>query len=328
MAVTASAPGKLVLLGDHAVVYGRPCLVTAVDIRYSVTVIPTAQDDVCIETSSDVTRRFKFDASMNDYPEKNTAFIEAALRQVARRYGPLPHRGLHITTSGPTMSYGLGSSSAVTAAAVAALLALLNLPAEDKLRFDLALAAVLDVQGKGSGADLAAAVYGGTVHYVRGENDAVVTPVRAGALPLVIGYSGQKVDTVSLIERVRYLYDRQPEVMNALFDLMGLVTEFARDAILENQWGDLGDLVNIHQGLLESLTVCTPQLSRLIYAARDSGALGAKLSGAGGGDCMFAVATPEARTAVEDAIGQNGTLVDLPTGAPGVRIDYFDPTGR
>jgi mevalonate kinase len=102
---------------------------------------------------------------------------------------------------------------------------------------------------------------------------------------------------------------------------MGDVVVAAREAMLAGDWATVGDLVNIHQGLLDSLNVNSPQLANLIFSARDAGALGAKLSGAGGGDCMFAIVDAETRSSVASAIQQEGTLVEVETGVPGVRIE-------
>lgn len=319
MRFTASAPGKLLLLGDHAVVYGHPCLVTAVDIRYRVTVEIIPGDLVEIITpelrARGAARRLPA-ADTGVAPLRETAFVEAAVAQMFRQYNA--YTGLRIQTGGQPLSYGLGSSSAVTAAAVGALNALfaLNLPLEEQFR--LAYAAVLDVQGKGSGFDVAAAVFGGTLYYVRGGERLEALPVHD--LPFVIGYSGAKVGTVNLVTMVEALYQRQPAIVGGMFDLLHQIVDAGKAALLAGDWQAFGDLANLNHGILDSLGVNTLSLSRLIEAARAAGAYGAKLSGAGGGDCMFAIA--DERAAVGAAItAAGGVVVPFVLNAPGICLE-------
>jgi mevalonate kinase len=319
--VTASAPGKMVLFGDHAVVYHRPCLVTAVDIRYRVMMEQSANAIIEINTPElqqrGEVRQVAVEA-INRLDAAATVFVEAAIAQVFQRYQQFA--GLKIATDGPEISYGLGSSSAVTAATVAALLELLDIEAAPRDIFDLSYAAVLAVQGKGSGADLAAAVYGGTVHYVKGGKTLEQLPIDE-PLPFLIGYSGAKVSTTNLIGQVAQLRKRQPSFINRIFDLMADIVKEARKAMVAGDWLTVGELATIHQGLLDSLGVNVSRLADLNYAARDAGALGAKLSGAGGGDCMFAVVDDASRSAVSAAINTHGLLVDIKTSVPGVVVE-------
>lgn len=321
MIVTASAPGKLVLFGDHAAVYGKPCLVTAVDLRYTVTVAPLEHPVIEIDTPDlrEKGETYRVDvAGIDAHNQPETAFVEAALKQIYQHYPT--KTGFKIRTDGPQISYGLGSSSAITAATLKAAVASLNIDLSLREIFDLSYTAVLDVQRTGSGVDLAAAVYGGTLCYVnKGE---IINPLPIHDLPIIIGYSGAKVSTTNLIAHVAALRARQPALINPLLHMLGDITTQARAALLESDWASVGDLINIHQGILDSFGVNTSQLANLIFAARSAGALGAKLSGAGGGDCMFALTTPETRQVVASAItAAGGLIVPIPSGAPGVRLE-------
>ncbi len=320
MAVTASAPGKLLLLGDHAVVYDRPCLVTAVDIRYQASI--SKQDDSTIEIDTPELRQqaktYRISAQHpGKHYTKETAFVEAAIAQVFREYDL--QSGLSVVTQGPVVSYGLGSSSAITVAAVAALSSLFDLRLDKAELFRVAYAAVLDVQGTGSGFDVASAVYGRTVYFVTG--GATIEPLPVDSLPFVIGYSGEKVSTTNLVGEVRKLRERQPAIVNRMFGVSREIVDSGKEQLLNGDWSAFGDLMNLHQGLLDAWGVNTLQLATLIAAARDAGALGAKLSGAGGGDCMFAVGDGEKRVAVEQAVRDaGGEVVDVALNAEGVQL--------
>jgi len=323
MGVTASAPGKLMLFGEHAVVYGYPCLVTAVDLRYQVSVQPEPQEEVLVETP--VLRKYNqpFAAPMQEVLSqpslpKAVAFVLAAVRQFNAQY-PL-EGGLKISTEGPEVSYGLGSSSAVTVATVAALAGLFQVNLTQKEIYTMATDAVLEVQGKGSGFDVAAAVYGGTLYFEQAGK--VIEPLELAELPVVIGFSGDKVSTTNLIEKVAELKESQPELVEGIFDLIGKLVRQARDLIEKGDWSRLGELMDLNQGLLDALGVSTLQLTKQILQARHSGAYGAKLSGAGGGDCMFALADAGKIPAVSKGIEQaGGLIVPIGLGAEGVRIE-------
>jgi mevalonate kinase len=320
MKVTASAPGKLVLFGDHAAVYGRPCLVTAVDLRFYATAKRTSESLIEINTAEleakGIQRRFMLADATEALRE--TAFVESAVRRFFKHF-PFED-GLYLTTRGPKMSYGLGSSSAITVATIGALAHLYGITMSLDEVFQMSYAAVLDVQGEGSGVDVAAAVFGGTVYYVKG--GATLEPLAFTDLPIVMGYSGSKVSTLNYIAQVKDLYARQPTLVTQIFDMMETIVEQAKTQCVAGDWQSVGELANFHQGLLDALGVTTPQLFNPIYAARDNGAYGAKLSGAGGGDCMFAVVNETTRTQVEAAIQQAGAnVVQIAPNAAGVRVE-------
>ncbi len=316
----ASAPGKLMLLGEHAVVYGHPCLVTAVDIRYSAAVTPLDKSTPAIHihrAESSAARVIPLN-ELGQLSEPETAFVEAVVKRVHQQRTIAT--SLRIETDGPAISYGLGSSSAVTVAAAAALNESLDLGFGNRELFDLCFEAVLDVQGKASGFDVAAAIYGGTLYF--SERGEVITPLDVPSLPIVIGYSGAKVGTVSLVEKVAQLHSRQPFMVESIFELVHRLTDDGRYALEQKAWAELGDLFNIQQGLLDALGVSTLPLSRLIEAARSAGAWGAKLSGAGGGDCMVALAEPDSVEAIRRAIHDaGGEIVEYASNASGVRIE-------
>lgn len=310
------------LFGEHAVIHQHPCLVTAVDLRIHVSLEKIDAPMILIETPKLREGGRGFSLPLNElfndqYLHPQTKFIVASIRRVFSRYHL--HQGLRIQTSGPINSFGLGSSSAVTVASIYALIKLFEIDLNKQQIFDLAYSAVLEVQMLGSGFDVASATFGGTLLYKPTKE---VEMLHLEQLPLVIAYSGAKVSTTHLVEEVEQLRSQFPEIIDLVFKSIGEITTSARIAILENNWQTAGKLANINQGLLESLGVSTANLQKPIMAARKSGSLGAKLSGAGGGDCMFAIVTEETRSAVEAAIENSGAQVlHLDTNVEGVRME-------
>ncbi len=329
MRVTTSAPGKLMLLGEHAVVYGHPCLVTAIDRRVWVTV--KRATDGLVHLSAPALGVGDWSVPMArvctaDSP-RGVRFLRAVVCCMARCHGLAD--GLRIETrSSLSDELGLGSSAAVTIAAVTALSEFMALELPSDILFALGLKAVQSIQGVGSGFDLAASLYGGTLQF-RPLREATrnlrrcrpdITPLATDHLPLIVGYSGTKADTASLVRHVARRRERQPALTGEIFNSMARLVEEGRGALEAQDWERLGQAMSLNQSLLDALGVSTPKLAQLVSVAEEAGAYGAKLSGAGGGDCMVALASDERRDEVRRAIeGAGGRVIPLQTAATGVR---------
>jgi len=141
-------------------------------------------------------------------------------------------------------------------------------------------------------------------------------------LPLVIGYTGIKADTPSLVRKVAELRKEQTDFVDNIFNLISKIVEEARGIIEKGNLVKLGQLMNLNQGLLNSLGVSSFELEKLIIAARKSGSYGAKLSGAGGGDCLVALVGKAKKSEVEKVIKKKGgKVLHVKTGAEGVRVE-------
>lgn len=321
------------LLGEHAVVYGHPCLVTAVDRRVWVSVERTTDGLVHLSAP---------DLSVDDWTvplarvcttdsPRGARFLRAVVCCMAQHHSLAG--GLRLEThSSFSDELGLGSSAAVTIAAVTALSEFMGLELSKGALFALGHEAVQSVQGVGSGFDLAASLYGGTLRFCRprqatqeaawGYHCCPPSVVSLGTdpLPLIVGYSGTKADTTFLVSRVARRFERQPALISEIFDGMSRLVEEGREALLTRDWRRLGRAMSLSQSLLDALGVSTPKLAQLVSVAEDAGAYGAKLSGAGGGDCMVALAEAEQRDGVRRAIEEaGGKVIPLQAAATGVR---------
>jgi mevalonate kinase len=322
MKVTSSAPGKLMLFGEHAVLHGYPCLVTSVDLRYTVSIELVEEPVITIQTPVLEDKKEESSLKIEDlykYPLENedTNFVMAVLQELFP-YSDYKN-GLRIYTDGPLISYGLGSSSAICSATTQALSALFSMNLSLEEIFQRAFAAVLKVQKTGSGFDAAAATFGGTIRYKIGNP---IEKVPVDNIPLVIGFTGNKVGTVEIIQKVTHSEKKYPGLHETIYQSIGAITESAQTAVLNRDWENLGKLADKNQELLENLGVSTPNLNKGIKAARQACAYGAKLSGAGGGDCLFAICNEDQLEMVEDALEKAGIQVlHYRTNCEGVRLE-------
>lgn len=320
MKVTASAPGKLMLYGEHSVVYGSPCIVTAVDQRVRVSVEPNGEGEIHVcspNVGLDEYHKSIERLGKDDVP-KSMQFVEYLVKRFYAKHKI--KQGIRISTESDfSTQFGFGSSAAVVVALTKALAQYFDIAIDNKQIFELSYQAVLDVQGVGSGFDVAASVYGGTIYYVT--PGTIIESIYKGELPMVVGYTGVKADTPTLIRQVAELKRNEAWVDSVFSDISSLVDE-AKTYFKSNDFVQLGKLMNKNQKLLSTLNVSSKELNNLIKAAKQAGAYGAKLSGAGGGDCMIAFIDKQDRDKIGEVIEQaGGEWMKVKTGAEGVRIE-------
>lgn len=318
--VTASAPGKLMLYGEHAVVYGSPCIVTAVDQRVRVSIEPNGEGEIHVQSPNvglDEYHKKINRLGMDDLP-KSMAFVEMLVKRLYKKYQL--SSGIRISTESDfSTQFGFGSSAAVVVALAKALAEYFDLRMSEREIFEISYQAVLDVQGVGSGFDVAASVYGGTIYYVT--PGTIIENIFEGELPIVVGYTGIKADTSTLIRQVAELKRNEGWVEAVFGDISDLVNR-AKKLFMTHDFVQLGKLMNKNQTLLSTLNVSSVELDRMINASLDSGADGAKLSGAGGGDCMIALTGAKQREkVVESIVNCGGSWMNVKTGAEGVRTE-------
>ncbi len=291
-----TAPGKFILCGEHAVVYGRPAIAAPLfQVQARAAVYP---DRECVVAAVDIQRRLRVAAAPDDEP------LATIVRLVCAELGqPPPPWRIDVSSEIPIAS-GLGSGAAVATATARGLLAAfgVELPAE---RLS---ALVYEVEklhhGTPSGIDNTVVVYGQPVWFVRG---APPQPFAAGApLHLLVADTGVASPTRLAVGDVRRGWEADPGRYEALFDGVGALVTQARACIESGDAPALGALLNENQSLLAEMGVSSPELDHLVAAARQAGCLGAKLSGGGRGGNMIALVTPDKVEVVRAALQAAG----------------------
>ncbi|USS40339.1 mevalonate kinase [Thermococcus aggregans] len=309
MRVLASAPAKIILFGEHSVVYGKPAIAAAIDLRTYVKAEFNKNGRIRIEAKDirtpGLTVSFSEDQIYfeTDYGKaaEVLSYVREAINLVMKEADK--QRGVTVSiTSQIPVGAGLGSSAAVAVATIGAVSKLFGLELTPEEVAKLGHKVELLVQGASSGIDPTVSAIGGFLYYQKGSFERL--PVIE--LPIVVGYTGSSGSTKELVAKVRKNYEEMPEIIEPILTSMGKLVEKAREVILaeydrEIKFKLLGTLMNINHGLLDALGVSTKSLSDLVYASREAGALGAKITGAGGGGCMYALA-PRKQSEVATAI--------------------------
>jgi mevalonate kinase len=263
--------------------------------------------------------RFKIEAPQ----VKDARFVEETVEIFKEKYKT--GNGLSIKTQSDFESlYGFGSSSAVTVAMLYALAHLYRLNLTKEEVFKLGYQVTLNVQGVGSGFDIAAATFGGVLYFVTGGK--IIQPLAINELPLVVGYSGVKADTPKIVKKLKSKIKNKKSKLHVkiqkLFDEIQKIVEIAKIELEKENWKRIGELMNENHQILRQLGVSTEKLDKMCRAAVEAGAWGAKLSGAGGGDCMIAVVSPPKRNQVEKAITKvGGEIITVNNNEEGVRSE-------
>ena len=299
MNTTASAPGKVILFGEHSVVYGQPAIAVPVtQVRATATVEPAPPGSGLTLVATDLDIRFSLDAAPEGDP-----LAAAARLTLSHLSAPVPHATLTISSTIPIAS-GLGSGAAVSTALVRALAGFLGHTLETRQISEIVFEVEKIHHGTPSGIDNTVVAYEQPVYFVR---DYPVERLAVGAsLTLLIADTGTPSPTRLAVEQVRQAWERGPARYDALFDQMGDIADEARQAIETGDVGALGPLMDDNHELLIELGVSSSQLDDLVEVARFSGAMGAKLSGAGLGGNMIALVEDDCVAEVAEALEDAG----------------------
>ncbi len=291
----ASAPGKIILFGEHAVVYNRPALAVPVNqVQVDVEVSESNQPGIRIRAPG-IGLTSDLPSLPPDHP------IGSVILKTIQALGisPLPNLSLTISSTIPVAA-GLGSGAAVSVAIIRALSAFFSHPLVDDQINELVYEIEKLHHGTPSGIDNTVITYNMPVYYIKGQP---TETFKCGKpFTIVIGDTGIPAPTKESVGDVRRLWLRDASRYEELFDEIGQISLIARRSIESGKPELLGELMDHNHEFLQQLTVSSPELDRLVEAARKAGALGAKLSGGGRGGNMIALVDHDAAESVAEAL--------------------------
>jgi len=303
---SASAPGKIILFGEHAVVYGRPALAVPVtDVQANATVTENRLGTIRIEAPG-----IGVNADLQALPPNHP--LAAVTRAVLGALGIVhpPSFTMRIESTIPVAS-GLGSGAAVSVAAIRALASFLGCVMPDEKVNALAFEIEKLHHGTPSGIDNTVVTYAKPVYFLKGCPVETFHP--SVPFTIVIGDTGVSASTKESVREVRELWQADPARFEEMFDAVGEIVQKAREAIESGEMMDLGFLMDKNHSILQEMTVSSQILDRLVDAARSAGALGAKLSGSGRGGNMIALVKPESAQIVAEALVAAGAKRTITT---------------
>jgi mevalonate kinase len=307
--IEATAPGKIILFGEHAVVYGRPAIAVPVtDVQAKATLSLANPGTGFHIIAPDLGRDYSLAQAGPDDPL--AAIVQATLRRLGQ--ASLPDTTLQISSTIP-LGRGLGSGAAISTAIARAVAQFFNQPLAPAEVSALVFEVEKLYHGTPSGIDNTVVAFAQPVYFVKGRP---IQRMRVSQpLTLVVGDTGVVAPTHTVVGDLRRRWQAEPDRYEGYFDEVGAIVNQARTAIEQGNLGQMaiGELMNENQELLETLGVSSPALDSLIEAAREAGALGAKLSGAGWGGNMIALAWPDQAAAIAQALLEAGAVQVITT---------------
>lgn len=308
----ATAPGKIILFGEHAVVYGRPAIAAPISQLRAKATITHSSSNNCYIIAPDLDRHDR----LQDLPDDDALALAARLVLDAAQIWQIPDVTIRVNSQIPIAS-GMGSGAAIAAAIIRALAQHLNRPElQTNERVSRLTYEVEKIHhGTPSGIDNTVVAYEQPIYFVRQSPQNQIEPFHVAApLRFVVADTGVRSSTRVAVGDVRRQYNEQPARFANIFDECGRIAKVARQAIEAGDIAQVGKLMTENHAWLQKMTVSSPELDRLVEAALQAGASGAKLSGAGRGGNMIALVGDEGmETAVRHALQQAGATNVLTT---------------
>ena len=307
--VITHAPAKVIIIGEHFVVHGQPALAAAVSLYSRTTVDAGITGTIKISSPnlgvSDVFSARKFgdkvlSASARSNLEPLRRVVMAVLKRAARTDEGLV---VEITSSIP-VGVGLGSSAATAVSTAFAVARFLDLRIDRSEICELASVQEQIVHKKPSGIDSTTATRGGVILFKVG--DSPVSLPQRNQFNIIVGNTGKERSTGDLVSAVTRRVEVGDKDLARISKAAGMLTCEAVRAYEKGDFHRLGKLMDANHELLVKIGVSNPQLDNLVKVAKSAGALGAKLTGAGGGGCMIALSRPEDSKKIAEAIANAG----------------------
>ncbi len=303
----AAGHGKVILLGEHAVVYGRHAIAAPVPLAVQA-VVEENRDGIEL-----LIPRWGVEQTLQPHAKDPQSF-DQPLGTILDKLD-LSHRSMRITVfANVPRAMGLGGSAAVAVSIIRAIDLHFSLGLTDDEINSLAFECEKVAHGTPSGVDNTMATFGKLLLFKAGDPPEIQPLKAAEPITIVIAMSGIESLTAKMVAGVRRAWERNTSLYERIFDQIESLTLQAKDAIVTNDLEHLGDLMNVCQGLLNSLQVSSWEIEEMIQIARNNGALGAKLTGGGGGGSIIALCPDNAAQVIEAMQGAGYQALEVQIG--------------
>lgn len=306
-AAEATAAGKVILLGEHAAVYGRHALAVP---------IPDAVRAAVVRSEKETTLTVRDWGLRSVIKPDSSEGIDAAINLILERLNVGGASFAIKVSSCLPRGMGLGSSAAIAVAIIRAVATCAAIKIDDTDVNEIAFDCEKLAHGTPSGVDNTLSCYGTPMLFRNSGALKVETLALDEVPPLVVAFSHSAGPTQEQVAGVRSRFDQNPSRYNAIFDQIDDISKAGATALTAKQYSELGSLMNLCHGLLNAIEVSTPDLENMVSIARQNGAVGAKLTGAGGGGSIVALC-PDVEDVVRSALHQAGYKTLQSTNAKG-----------
>ncbi len=318
--VIVSAPGKLFLFGEYSVLLGYPAIITAVNRRMQVSMEERGDSRILVRAPEVGLREFT-ELSL-DRPTSGVQFLAATLIEWKKVTGQVLGLDIDISSSF-TDQVGLGSSAALTIACLKGLAELTDHSLDPSELFQRGFQVVHNVQGGGSGADLASAIHGGTIYFK--DEGRSISSLETPPIPLVCVYTGFKVRTSQLVQ-IFHIWLQSGMITKKTLGELATITLAARESMSRGDWQTTGVLMSRYAHLIENLAGTgrgfgSGIITDISEVSKSSNAFGGKMSGAGIGDC-FIILTSDPEKCTDEFKKRGYEVLDITCNEPGVRVEH------
>jgi mevalonate kinase len=292
--------GKAILFNEHFVVYGVPAIVSAIG-KYT-----TAKIDPIINSGWKINDNRK---ATPNYKEDKIDQQKDSINKILKKMNiDLSKKGLEITLNGTLYcTSGIGASAASCVAIARALSNYYELNLTDEEINEIAYEGEKGYHGTPSGIDNTASTFGGLIWFEKGDNNVMDKITPPSPIEVVMGNTGKVANTTAVVDGVRDRKEKNPQKYAEIFDRAENIAYLAKDAFQDEDFHELGKLMNENHKLLQQIEVSSRELDFLVKLARDQGAYGAKLTGGGlGGNIIALTPSRELQEEIATAIEKEG----------------------
>ncbi len=292
--------GKAILFNEHFVVYGIPSIVSAIGKHTVAKIEAYDKKELKLEDLRKATPNYKED-KLDQQKDSINRILKKMNIDIAKN-------GLKITLEGNLYcASGIGASAASCVAIARALSDYFDMNLSDDEINNIAYEGETGYHGTPSGVDNTASTFGGLIWFQKGKTNVIEKIIMQNPVEIVIGNTGKVANTVAAVEGVRKRKEKNPEKYQEIFNRAENITYLAKRALQEDDFKEIGKLMNENHKLLQQIEVSSRELDFLVNVARSQGAIGAKLTGGGLGGNMIAL-TPgkELQDNVATAIEKEG----------------------